>query len=102
MYQYLSVNLDAFMRFAFLQFFILFLSMQFATLLPENWWIEIIGYVEFSVAWVIYVFIHLKLRMEMLPDKERSMFNAINFYLLLRCCFPKKKKLVVKKKKKTA
>lgn len=99
MYQYLNINLDGFMRFAFLITFALFLMLQFSTLYHKEW-LKIIGYFIYFLIWTIYIIVHLKLRMDMLPDKDRSVSNAIIYYLQLRCCFPKRKKLIIKKKTK--
>jgi hypothetical protein len=100
MFKYLSNQLDPFMRFAFIQTFQLYITTQFGWLFG-SYFLNLIGGCIFLFSWAFYLFIHLKRKMEMLPDKERTWGHAISFYLMLRCCFPKKKKFVGRKKKKT-
>jgi len=68
--------------------------------LLENDYLSWAGIIFFIVGTTRYIVWTIWGRWELLPDRERSVANAISFYLLLRCCFPKRKKLLRKQKKK--
>jgi hypothetical protein len=99
MFKYLSLNLDPFMRFAYLEMFIIFICTQYGDLLGQLW-ISALGVCFFSVSWALYVALHLYMRMELLPDKDKSIAGAVSYYIMLRCFFPKKKTLAAFKAKK--